>query len=70
MKTSAALIKLIIFMIVTSILTVFLAATIGNIMFGGKKTYSALFSDVTGLLPGNDIRIAGVQVGQVDSIDL
>jgi len=69
-KTSAALVKLIIFMIVTSILTVFLAATIGNITIGGKKTYSALFSDVTGLLSGNDIRIAGVKVGQVDSIEL
>ena len=70
MKTSAALVKLIVFMVVTSILTLFLAATIGNITIGGKKTYSALFSDVTGLLPGNDIRVAGVQVGQVDSIDL
>ena len=70
MKTSAALIKLIIFMIVTSILTLFLAATIGNITLGGKKSYSALFSDVTGLLQGNDVRIAGVKVGQVDAIEL
>jgi len=69
-KTSAALIKLIIFMIVTSILTLFLAATIGNITLGGKKSYSALFSDVTGLLQGNDVRIAGVKVGQVDAIEL
>ena len=70
MKTSAALVKLVIFMIVTSILTLFLAATIGNITFGGKKSYSALFSDVTGLLTGNDVRIAGVKVGQVDKIEL
>ncbi|MFN2524473.1 MAG: MCE family protein [Mycobacteriales bacterium] len=70
MKTSAALVKLIIFMIVTSILTLFLAATIGNITLGGKKSYSALFSDVTGLLAGNDVRIAGVKVGQVDKIEL
>ena len=70
MKTSAALIKLIVFMIVTSILTLFLAATIGNITLGGKKSYSALFSDVTGLLQGNDVRIAGVKVGQVDAIEL
>ena len=70
MKTSAALVKLIIFMIVTSILTLFLAATIGNITFGGKKSYSALFGDVTGLLAGNDVRIAGVKVGQVDKIAL
>jgi phospholipid/cholesterol/gamma-HCH transport system substrate-binding protein len=69
-KTSAALIKLVIFMIVTSILTLFLAATIGNITFGGKTRYSAMFSDVTGLLAGNDVRIAGVRVGQVNSIEL
>ena len=70
MKTSAALVKLIIFMIVTSILTLFLAATIGNITFGGKTTYKALFSDVTGLLAGNDVRLAGVRVGQVTGIEL
>jgi phospholipid/cholesterol/gamma-HCH transport system substrate-binding protein len=69
-KTSAALVKLIIFMIVTSILTLFLAATIGNITFGGKTTYKALFSDVTGLLTGNDVRLAGVRVGQVTAIEL
>jgi phospholipid/cholesterol/gamma-HCH transport system substrate-binding protein len=68
MKTSAALVKLVIFMIVTSILTLFLAATIGNITLGGKTTYSAVFSDVTGLLTGNDVRIAGVRVGQVSGI--
>ena len=70
MKTSAALIKLVIFMIVTSILTLFLAATIGNLTFGGKTHYSAMFSDVTGLLPGNDVRVAGVRVGQVTGISL
>ena len=70
MKTSAALVKLVIFMIVTSILTLFLAATIGNITIGGKTRYSAMFSDVTGLLAGNDVRVAGVRIGQVDSIAL
>jgi len=69
-KTSAALVKLVIFMIVTSILTLFLAATIGNITLGGKTRYAAIFSDVTGLLPGNDVRVAGVRIGQVDSIQL
>jgi phospholipid/cholesterol/gamma-HCH transport system substrate-binding protein len=70
MKTTAALVKLIVFMIVTSILTLFLAATIGNITFGGKTTYKAMFSDVTGLLAGNDVRLAGVRVGQVTGIEL
>lgn len=70
MKTSAALVKLIIFMVVTSFLTFTLATTIGNIGFGGRTAYKAVFGDVTGLLPGNEIRIAGVRVGQVDSIEL
>jgi phospholipid/cholesterol/gamma-HCH transport system substrate-binding protein len=70
MKTTASLVKLIVFMIVTSILTLFLAATIGNITFGGKTKYTAMFSDVTGLLVGNDVRMAGVRVGQVNGIAL
>ena len=70
MKTSAALVKLIVFMVVTSFLTFTLATTIGNIGFGGRTSYNAVFGDVTGLLPGNEIRIAGVRVGQVDSIEL
>ncbi len=70
MKTSAALVKLIVFMVVTSFLTFTLASTIGNIGFGGRTSYKALFGDVTGLLPGNEIRIAGVRVGQVDEIEL
>ena len=70
MKTSAALVKLVTFMVVTSFLTFTLAATIGNLSFGGKTGYNAIFSDVTGLLPGNDIRIAGVRIGSVDAIEL
>jgi phospholipid/cholesterol/gamma-HCH transport system substrate-binding protein len=69
-KTSAALVKLIVFMVVTSFLTFTLATTIGNIGFGGRTSYKAVFGDVTGLLPGNEIRIAGVRVGQVDAIEL
>jgi phospholipid/cholesterol/gamma-HCH transport system substrate-binding protein len=69
-KTSAALVKLIVFIIVTSILTAILAATIGNFTFGEKTGYRATFGDVTGLLPGNDVRIAGVNVGSVDSVEL
>jgi phospholipid/cholesterol/gamma-HCH transport system substrate-binding protein len=55
---------------VTSFMTFTLASTIGNINFGGRTSYSAVFSDVTGLLPGNDIRIAGVAVGAVDGVHL
>jgi phospholipid/cholesterol/gamma-HCH transport system substrate-binding protein len=37
---------------------------------GPTNTYSALFTDVSGLHPGDDVRIAGVRVGRVDHVDL
>ena len=45
-----------------------LAATIGNFRFGGTTSYQALFTDATGLLKGDDVRIAGVRVGEVDGV--
>jgi len=70
LKTSASLIKLIVFMVVTSLLTFVLAATIGNFSFGDRTKYKATFHDVTGLLAGNEVRIAGVRVGKVDALEL
>ncbi|MEV6658169.1 MlaD family protein [Nocardia fluminea] len=37
---------------------------------GTTRTYSAIFSDVTGLRVGDDVRMAGVRVGRVDAIAL
>lgn len=70
MKIAAPLTKLIIFAVITSFLTFILASTIGNITFGGSASYRAIFTDVTGLNPGDGIRIAGVRVGSVQSIRL
>src|SRR5262249_19275487 len=32
--------------------------------------YKALFTDVTGVLPGDDVRVAGVKVGRVTAVEL
>ena len=69
-KTFSATVKLIIFMVVTTMFTGLLVVTIGNIGFGATKEYSAVFRDVTGLNPGDDIRIAGVKVGTVEEIEI
>ncbi|MFI9408724.1 MlaD family protein [Nocardia gamkensis] len=37
---------------------------------GGTNPYSAVFSDVSGLRVGDDVRMAGVRVGRVDKIEL
>ncbi len=68
MKTLPSLIKLIVFIVVTVLATGLLAATIGNLRFGGTTSYQALFTDATGLLKGDDVRIAGVRVGEVDGV--
>lgn len=38
--------------------------------FAGGTTYSADFAESGGLKPGEEVRIAGVKVGKVDSVDL
>lgn len=37
---------------------------------GGGDTYSAAFSEAGGLKPGDEVRIAGVKVGKVETVDL
>lgn len=69
-KTSFDTIRLAIFVVVTTIATALLAVTIGNISFNATTKYRAVFTDVVGLNKGDDIRIAGVKVGQVDKIEL
>ncbi|GAB3836255.1 MCE family protein [Kribbella italica] len=69
-KTSIDSVKLAIFVVVTTVATALLAVTIGNISFTPTTKYKAVFTDVVGLNKGDDIRIAGVRVGQVDKIAL
>ena len=61
------LVKLIVFATVTVLLTAMLARTLGAFADGGDS-YRARFVDATGLLVGDDVRIAGVRVGQVSGI--
>ncbi len=69
-KTTVDAVKLTIFMVVTSLATGLLVITIGNISFGSTTQYKAVFSDVTGLNKGDDVRISGVRVGAVKKIEI
>ncbi|MGH3793667.1 MAG: MCE family protein [Pseudonocardiaceae bacterium] len=66
----APLTKLVAFTLVTALATGVLAMTIANTTFGSRSGYLAQFSDVGGLLVGDDVRIAGVRVGSVTSVEL
>jgi phospholipid/cholesterol/gamma-HCH transport system substrate-binding protein len=69
-KTTGDLVRLLIFILVTTIATGFLVVTIGNISFAGSKQYKAVFSDATGVVKGDDIRVAGVKVGNVEGVEI
>jgi phospholipid/cholesterol/gamma-HCH transport system substrate-binding protein len=44
--------------------------TIGNVSFSAKSDYKAEFVDATGVVKGDDVRIAGVKVGTVKDIQI
>jgi phospholipid/cholesterol/gamma-HCH transport system substrate-binding protein len=57
-------------MVVTALATGVLAIVIGNLSFGSTHSYQAEFVDATGLVKGDDVRIAGVKVGSVKGISI
>ena len=69
-KTSADLLKLLVFVVVTSLATTVLVVTIGNIGFGSSRQYRAEFTDATGVNKGDDVRVAGVPVGTVSKVEI
>lgn len=69
-QTAGDSIRLAVFVVVTTLATGLLAITIGNVTFGDKTTYKAVFSDVTGVTEGDDVRVAGVKVGSVSGVEI
>lgn len=50
---------------------IWLAFNAGNLpVIGGGTGYTAYFSEDAGLTPGNEVRVAGVRVGQVTGVSL
>lgn len=69
-RTASDAVKLLIFIVVTTVATSLLVVTIGNISFKPENEYKAVFSDATGVVKGDDVRIAGVRVGAVKDIEI
>jgi phospholipid/cholesterol/gamma-HCH transport system substrate-binding protein len=67
--TISAGIKLAIFTVVSILVTGLLAAIMGNIGFGAGEEYRAVFSNASMLEKGDDVRIAGVSVGEVKEVE-
>jgi phospholipid/cholesterol/gamma-HCH transport system substrate-binding protein len=62
------LVKFLSLAVVVALCTTVLALTIANASGGTRTSYTARFTDANGLLPGDDVRIAGVIVGSVDEV--
>ncbi len=69
-KTLGAFVKFTVFAVVTTFVTLILGFTIANGSTSAAHNYKADFTEVTGLLPGDDVRVAGVRVGQVKNIQI
>jgi phospholipid/cholesterol/gamma-HCH transport system substrate-binding protein len=64
----APLVKFLALAVVVALATTVLALTIANASGGTRISYTARFTDASGLLRGDDVRIAGVIVGSVDDV--
>lgn len=70
MKIRKQAIGLAIFLVITTVMTWLVYATLQRQVTGETTEYAAEFTDVFGLREGDDVRMAGVRVGRVSKIEL
>ncbi|MEV0646523.1 MCE family protein [Phytomonospora sp. NPDC050363] len=68
--TGRAAAKFSVFAVVTLLALALLTESLGGFDLPGGVSYRAQFTDVTGVLAGDDVRIAGVKVGEVTEVAL
>ncbi|MGW4124951.1 MCE family protein [Nocardia sp. NPDC004711] len=61
--------KLAIFLTITSIVSAMLVVVVGDLRFVSTRSYHALFTSASGMKVGDDVKVAGVPVGKVKSVD-
>lgn len=62
--------RVVIFTVVSLLFMFGLLTVFGQFRFDSRASYQAVFSNVSGLKGGNFVRIAGVEVGKVKSLNL
>jgi phospholipid/cholesterol/gamma-HCH transport system substrate-binding protein len=70
MKPMATLWRLGLSVAVAVVLFILLSNTLTNPVAINTRTYTAEFTDASGLHPDGDVRVRGVRVGKVESVDL
>ncbi|MPZ00223.1 MAG: MCE family protein [Actinophytocola sp.] len=67
---TSTVVKLTVFVLVTGLCTLLVGNTLYRPLGQSATSYRAAFTDVVGLKPGSDVRIAGVRVGRVNELAL
>lgn len=62
--------KLVVFLIIVAACTGFIVTALRTPLPGDKVEYEAVFTDVSGLFDGDSVRLSGVAVGKVESVEL
>lgn len=68
--TKGNLVRLVVFVVVAALCAAFVVVAYGSVRFGETARYSAEFADASGLKAQDDVRVAGVTVGRVESVDV
>lgn len=68
-QTRVNAIRLIVFALVSVLLTGALSMIMGNISFEGNKSFRAVFSDASSVAAGDGVRVAGITVGKVTGVE-
>jgi phospholipid/cholesterol/gamma-HCH transport system substrate-binding protein len=67
---SYALLKFAVFALMCLVFSAWIVVVIGNVSFNDRAPYEAEFADVTGLLVNDAVKISGVTVGKVTSLEV
>lgn len=69
-RTGRTLVRVVAFTTVAFVFMFALVTVFGQFRFGSRASYTAVFTNVSGLKGGNFVRIAGVEVGKVEDMTL
>ena len=69
-RVGGTALKLAVFTLVMALCAYVIVAALRTPVAGEKASYAASFDDVSGLYEGDDVRMSGVQIGKVDSVEL
>src|SRR3954451_13418968 len=69
-STMGAGMRFLVFAVVTVLATMLLAFTITNVDTQATRSFKAVFTDAANVIPGDEVRMAGVRVGTVKSVSL